>query len=51
MLPGAEMRLGRHPAIATHLAVARALGIAIWGDWLKSVASRRKLTLSISMLN
>jgi hypothetical protein len=36
-------------AIATLLAVLAALGIAIWGDWLKSVTSRPKLTLAISM--
>jgi hypothetical protein len=36
-------------AIATLLAVVAALGIAIWGDWLKSLTSRPKLTLSISM--
>lgn len=36
-------------AIATLLAVVAALVIAIWGDWLKSLASRPKLTISISM--
>lgn len=36
-------------AIATVLAVVAALFIAIWGDWLKSLTSSPKLTLSISM--
>jgi hypothetical protein len=36
-------------AIATLLAVGAALIIAIWGDWLKSLSARPKLTLSISM--
>jgi len=36
-------------AVATFAAVAAALVIAIWGDWLKSLTSRPKLTLSISM--
>ncbi len=36
-------------AVATFLAVIAALAIAIWGDWLKSVASRPRLTVSISM--
>jgi hypothetical protein len=36
-------------AIATLLAVLAALAIAIWGDWLKSLASHPNLTLSIEM--
>ena len=36
-------------AIATLIAVVAALVIAIWGDWLKSLSARPKLTLSISM--
>jgi hypothetical protein len=36
-------------AIATFLAVVAALAIAIWGDWLKSLTSRPKLAISISM--
>src|ERR1700694_209817 len=35
-------------AIATFLAVVAALSIAIWGDWLRSLASRPALTISIS---
>src|SRR5215470_17274799 len=34
---------------ATFLAVVAALVIAIWGDWLKSLTSRPKLSVSISM--
>ncbi len=34
---------------ATFLAVVAALGIAIWGDWLRSLTSRPKLSVSISM--
>ena len=34
---------------ATLLAVVAALVIAIWGDWLKSLTSRPKLSVSISM--
>jgi hypothetical protein len=36
-------------AVATVLAVVAALVIAIWGDQLKSLTSRPKLTLAISM--
>ena len=36
-------------SVATVLAVVVALTIAIWGDWLGSIASRPTLTLSIAM--
>jgi hypothetical protein len=36
-------------ALATFLAVVAALAIAIWGDWLKSLTSRPRLAISISM--
>src|SRR6266851_7768101 len=36
-------------AVATFLAVIAALVIAIWGDWLRSLAARPRLTISIAM--